>query len=98
MALTKVTMNISDRDRENADFLKQALECRSQAHVVSIALELLRFLADARTEHGAEFLLRHENGDVERIVVPELQKLRQDVAHAAVKRQGGAGICQGGRL
>lgn len=78
MSLIKVTMNISERDRENASVLKEALACRSQAHVVSIALELLRFLVDARRAHGAELLLRYDSGDVERVVVPELNKVRKE--------------------
>lgn len=83
MSLTKVTMNISDRDRENADLLKETLECRSQAHVVSIALELLRFLVDTRRERGAELLLRYDSGEIERLVVPELNKVQKESPAAA---------------
>lgn len=76
MALVKVTMNISERDRENAEVLSRLLNVRSKAQVVSTALELLRFLAEARAKEGAELLLRRANGEIERVLVPELLAIK----------------------
>ncbi|RMD89755.1 MAG: hypothetical protein D6807_03120 [Alphaproteobacteria bacterium] len=86
MALVKVTMNISERDRENAEVLSKLLNVRSKAQVVSTALELLRFLAEARAKEGAELLLRRANGEIERVIVPEL--LAIEPAGERVESQG----------
>ena len=88
MALVKVTMNISERDKENAEFLSGLLNVRSKAQVVSTALELLRFVAEARAKEGAELLLRRANGDIERILVPALLAIKPaDVPGAGVAEQ-----------
>ncbi|MFQ5348547.1 MAG: hypothetical protein ACE5ED_12040 [Rhodothalassiaceae bacterium] len=88
MALVKVTMNISERDRENTEVLSGLLNVRSKAQVVSTALELLRFLAEARAKEGAELLLRRANGEIERVLVPELLAIKPaDVSGAGVAGQ-----------
>ena len=73
----KVTMNLTDRDRQNAECIQWRTAARTKADAVSTALSLTRFIVDQLGEGNAELLLRRlDDKSLERIVMPELQYLR----------------------
>ncbi|MCB8880974.1 hypothetical protein ACELLULO517_12075 [Acidisoma cellulosilytica] len=69
--MPKVTMSLTDRDVANTDNLRQALDARSNAHAVSIALSLTSFLV-GQLQQGHELCLRLPNGELQRVVMTEL--------------------------
>jgi hypothetical protein len=69
--MPKVTMSLTDRDVANTEKIRSALDARSNAHAVSIALSLTTFVVD-RLQHNYELLLRSPNGELEKIVMNEL--------------------------
>lgn len=73
--MAKVTMNLTEQDIENTDEIHGATGARSKAHAVSIALSLTRFIIDALKRPGTQLLIRDSQGNCERIVMPELQRL-----------------------
>jgi hypothetical protein len=72
---TKVTMNLTEQDVQNVDYLYEALRSRSKAQAISVALSLTRFVVEAMEVPGTQILLRQADGTVERIIMPELQNL-----------------------
>ena len=72
--MPKVTMSLTDRDVVNTEKLRQALDARSNAHAVSIALSLTAFLTD-RLKEGNELVLRTPKGELQRVFMAELQPL-----------------------
>jgi hypothetical protein len=81
--MRKVTMNLTDRDVENAKFLREMLETRSEAQVVSIALSLTKFIVSALRQPGTQILLREPNGNLARIVMHELENIPKQNSSAA---------------
>jgi len=77
--MPKVTMSLTDRDVANTEKLRQALDARSNAHAVSVALSLTTFLVD-RLKEGNELVLRTPKGELQRVFMAELEPL----AHAKV--------------
>lgn len=73
--MIKVSMNLTELDVQNADEIYERLGSRSKAQAVATALSLTRFLVDQIFSHGAEICLRHSNGELQRIVMPELQNI-----------------------
>jgi hypothetical protein len=69
--MPKVTMNLTDRDAQNTEYIRQLTQARSNASAVSIALSLTRFIVGQMRE-GSELLLRSRTGEMERIVMTEL--------------------------
>jgi hypothetical protein len=85
--MAKVTMNLTDPDIENTDEIYCATGARSKAHAVSIALSLTRFIIDALRQPGTQLLIRDAQGNCERIVMPELQRLsKRPPVHSDVAR------------
>jgi hypothetical protein len=74
--MPKVTMDLTDRDAENTKFLRDAMLARSNAHVVSVALSLTKFIVSALAQNS-QLLLRNPDGTLERIVMPELENIRK---------------------
>ena len=70
-ALTKVTMNLTDRDVGNTETLQALLHSRNKASAVSWALSLAAVLA-TRINRGEKLYLRGEDGVTERILIPGL--------------------------
>jgi len=73
--MRKVTMDLTDRDVENTQYLREVLHARSNAQVISIALSLLRFIVSALLNPGTQLLLRNPDGSLDRVVVPELENI-----------------------
>src|SRR5438105_2021061 len=73
--MRKVTMDITDRDVENTQFLRDVLRARSNAQVISIALSLMRFIVTALLVPNTQILIKNPDGTLDRIVVPELQNI-----------------------
>jgi hypothetical protein len=74
MATVKVTLGLTDRDVDNANYIYAWTRSRTRAQAVSIALSLTRYLIEQRRT-GARIQIRHENGTIERIVMTELENL-----------------------
>lgn len=72
--MPKVTMSLTDRDVANTEKIRNALDARSNAHAVSIALSLAAFLVD-RIRGGDELVLRTSKGESQRVVMTELEPL-----------------------
>ena len=69
MKLTKVTMNLTQRDIENAEILQQRLDSRSKASAVSSALVIAEGITE-RVELGEQVLIRKKDGSVEQVLIP----------------------------
>lgn len=69
--LTKVTMNLTDRDVKNAEKLSEQFHTRSKAEAVSAALTITSSLSDL-LQGGKELIIRNKDGDLEKIIIPGL--------------------------
>ncbi len=69
MKLTKVTMNLTERDIKNADILQQRLDSRSKASAVSSALVIAEGITE-RVELGEQVLIRKKDGSIEQVLIP----------------------------
>lgn len=72
--MPKVTMSLTDRDVANTELVRQLLDALSNAHAVSIALSLTAYLVD-QMRSGHELLLRSPEGNLERLVMSELERV-----------------------
>ena len=68
LPLTKVAMNLTDRDVGNAEILQDLLRARNKASAVSSALSLATVLA-TRIKRGEKLYLRGEDGVTERVFI-----------------------------
>lgn len=73
--MRKVTMELTDRDVENTQFLRDTLQARSNAQVVSIALSLTKFIGAALREPNTQLLIRNPDGTLDRVLMPELENI-----------------------
>ena len=71
LPMTKVTMNLTDRDVDNTAMLQELLHARNKASAVSSALSVATVLA-TRIKRGEKLYLRAEDGVTERILIPGL--------------------------
>lgn len=71
--LTKVSMNLTERDIRNTEKLRHALHTRSNAEAVSVALGVTASLTDLLRNHS-ELVLRSQNGQCEKLVIPGITK------------------------
>lgn len=72
-ALTRVSLNMTERDLENVNVIAALKPVRNRTHAVSTALAFTRFIIDFLRDHpGAELMMR-EGANFTRIVMPELQ-------------------------
>ena len=73
--MRKVTMELTDRDVENTQFLRDTLQARSNAQVVSIALSLTKFIVSALREPNTQLLIRNPDSTLDRVLMPELENI-----------------------
>lgn len=67
---TKVSMNLTQRDIQNAEKVAELFHSSTKADAVSTALGMMRSLGDLMK--GKELLLRNKKGELERVVIPGL--------------------------
>ena len=70
-ALTKISMNLTDRDIKNTEKVRQLFHVRTNADAVSASLGITRSLGEM-VKDGKELLIRSKNGEVEKILIPGL--------------------------
>ena len=70
--LIKVTMNLSEADADRVNFLKDKMQLRTKADVVSTAVLYTKILSDL-LEDG-ELLIRYRDGRFEKLILPHLMK------------------------
>ncbi|MCY4156554.1 MAG: hypothetical protein OXF66_03845 [Gammaproteobacteria bacterium] len=68
MKMTKVTMNLTDRDIKNTETLTKRLHSRSKASAVSSALAIAEGITRS-IERGEEVLIRTKDGALERVLI-----------------------------
>ena len=73
MKLTKVTMNLTQRDIENAEILQRRLDSRSKASAVSSALVIAEGITE-RVELGEQVLIRKKDGSMEQVLIPGVRR------------------------
>jgi len=78
-AMVRVTMNLTDQDIANVEALTGLPSIRNKTHAISVALAFARHVADSLQSPDAHLLLRDGKGNLERIVMPELQAARPRV-------------------
>ena len=71
MAMKKVTMNLTQRDIANTEFLTARLNSRNKASTVSAALAITQGIAQ-RLEEGGELMIRRKDGSMETLVIAGL--------------------------
>ncbi len=69
--LTKVSMNLTDRDIKNTEKVTKLFNSRSKAEAVSAALGITSSLGEMIKE-GKELLIRNKSGEIERVLIPGL--------------------------
>lgn len=70
-ALTKVSMNLTDRDIRNTESVRHLFHVRTNADAVSAALGITKSLAEM-IRNGKELLIRNKNGEIEKVFIPGL--------------------------
>jgi hypothetical protein len=78
--MIRVTMNLTDQDIANVNFLTELPGVRNRTHAVSVSLAFTAFVAHALKRPKAQLLLRDSEGNLERIVMPELEGAQSTVA------------------
>lgn len=69
-------MNLTEQDVANTATIVQATNARSKAQAVSTALTLTRFIIDALwSRPGSQIILRSPEGEDERLVMVELERV-----------------------
>lgn len=69
--LTKVTMNLTEKDVLNTEHLREKFHSRSNAEAVSAALSISSSLADI-IQKGDEIYIRNKSGETEKLVITGL--------------------------
>ncbi len=69
--LTKVTMNLTEKDVQNTEHLREKFHARSNAEAVSAALSISSSLADILNK-GDEVFIKTKNGDTEKLIITGL--------------------------
>lgn len=70
MKMTKVTMNLTERDIKNTETLSRRLHSPSKASAVSSALAIAEGITGSM-ERGEEVLIRTKDGIMERVLIAE---------------------------
>lgn len=70
-ALTKVSMNLTERDIKNTENVRQLFHVRTNADAVSAALGITRSLGEM-VKNGNELLIRNKKGELQKILIPGL--------------------------
>ena len=84
--MVRVTMNLTDQDIANVEALAQLPSIRNKTHAISVALAFARHVADSLQAQGTN-LLRDGQGNLERIIMPELQAARPRSATSSDRPQ-----------
>ena len=71
MKLKKVTMNLTQRDLDNAEALTERLHSRTKASTVSAALAITEGIT-RRIVDGNELMIRKKDGSLETVVIAGL--------------------------
>ena len=71
LALTKVSMNLTERDIKNTENVRQLFHVRTNADAVSAALGITRSLGEM-LKNGNELLIRNKKGELEKTLIPGL--------------------------
>lgn len=70
-ALTKVSMNLTERDIKNTESVRSLFHVRTNADAVSAALGITRSLGEM-VKNGKELLIRDKNGEISKVLIPGL--------------------------
>ncbi len=82
-ATIKITMNITPREQNNAEYIKRLTNARTKADAVSTALSLTRFVIEKLASGDTELLIRNKSDrSLEKILMPELENLYSDDARS----------------
>lgn len=73
--IKRVTIGFRPYDIENINRLAELTENQNNAHVVSLAISLARYFAEA-VARGEEILIRNQDKEIERVSVPYLKRPR----------------------
>lgn len=87
--LNRVTLNMTSQDLENVTALAELPGIRSKTHAVSTALAFTGFVVQA-LQNGAQLLLKDEQGNLERLVMPELVVSKREPVPVRVGRHADA--------
>ncbi len=71
MKLKKVTMNLTERDVANTEYLTVRLNSRNKASTVSSALAIAEGIT-RKIEDGGELLIKKKDGSTETVVIAGL--------------------------
>lgn len=71
MAMKKITMNLTQRDIANTEFLTSRLNSRNKASTVSAALAITQGIAK-KLEDGGELIIRKKDGSIETVIIAGL--------------------------
>ena len=69
--LTKISMNLTKRDIENTDKLKERFHARTKADTVSAALSITASLSE-HLENGEQLFIRTKDGHTQQVIIPGL--------------------------
>jgi len=70
-SLKKVTMQLTDRDIENTEHLRNMTHSRSNAAAVSTALSLATLLGES-IQKGGKILIEDRDGKLREVVLPDI--------------------------
>lgn len=76
MGSKKVTMTLTDLDLKNVDAVAERTHARSKAQAVSNSLNLAAFITEQVAKNGAQVLIRTPDGELQRVVLPEIEASR----------------------
>jgi len=75
--MVKVTMNLTERDEENAHFVASKTKARTKAQAVSTALSLTRFFIEKlASDPKMTLILKAGDGTELRVIMTELETAR----------------------
>lgn len=75
--MVKVTMNLTEYDEENANYIERQTNARSKAQAVSTALSLTRFLIQQLVDNpGMDIVLKSRDETELRVAMAELENIR----------------------
>jgi hypothetical protein len=68
---TKVSMNLTDRDVRNTEYVRQLFHVRTNADAVSAALGITSSLGEM-VKKGNEVFIRNKQGELQKLLIPGL--------------------------
>jgi hypothetical protein len=70
-SLTKVSMNLTERDIKNTESVRHLFHVRTNADAVSAALGITRSLGEM-VKNGGEIFIRNKKGELQKVLIPGL--------------------------